>query len=80
VELENTYYGERKSLSQIKGVHSELKDKENKMIKEINSLVSGLSTRKAYDEKSRSRMLSTKNTSNLFSIKNGINRPNQIYY
>lgn len=82
MELENTYSQglERKSFTQIKVLRSELKDKENKMIKEINSLVSGFSSRKAYEDKNRSRMLSTKNSSNLFSIKNGINRPNQIYY
>lgn len=61
------------------GRKSYRREKENEMMREISSIVSGLSNRKQ-EERGKSRLLAGRDSSNLFSIKNGINRPSQNFF
>ena len=48
-------------------------------MREIANIASGFnSSRKMQEDRSRSRVMPKRDTNTLFSIKNGINRPNQL--
>ena len=66
-------------VSSLRSGPSEYKDKEN-MMREIANIASGFnSSRKVQEERSISRVMPNRDNNTLFSIKNGINRPNQLY-
>lgn len=54
-------------------------EKEN-MMREISNIANFLSSRKQQEERGKSRMVPIRDSTALFSIKNGINRPSQMFF
>jgi len=79
-EQEKTYVDDRSQKGQSRwSSKTDNREKEN-MMREIHSIANGFSSRKIHEDSRKVSRVVAKDANALFSIKNGINRPSQLYF